>query len=44
MFLFPKLYESVGKAATLLLLVVLIFVCKYVFEFLVYGTIGKEKH
>jgi hypothetical protein len=44
MFLFPRLYESIGKTATLLLLVLVIFVCKYVFEFLVYGSIGKEKH
>ena len=43
MFLFPSLYETIGKAATLLLLVGLIFVCKYAFEFLVYGSMGKEK-
>jgi|GEM_PF-4424160 len=44
MFAFPRLYDSIGKGPTLLLLVVLVFVCKYAFEFLVYGTIRKEKH
>ena len=35
MFLFPTLYETVGKATTFLLLAVLIFVCELVFEYIV---------
>jgi putative flippase GtrA len=43
MFLFPRLYESIGKAATLLLLVVLLFVCEYLFEQMTAGARRKEE-
>jgi hypothetical protein len=42
MFLYPKLYETVGKAATLLLLLVVIFVCEWAFEFIVSGSKRNE--
>lgn len=43
MFLYPKLYDSVGKIPSLLLFVVLIFVCSAVYGYIVSGSERREE-
>ena len=43
MFLYPTLYDAVGKVISLLLLVPWIFVCEAVFEYIVSDSERRKK-
>ena len=43
MFLYPTLYDAVGKVISLLLLVLWVFVCSAVFEYIVSGSEPRDE-
>lgn len=43
MFLYPTLYDAVGKVISLLLLVMWIIVCEVIFEYIVSNSEREEK-
>ena len=44
MFLYPALYDAVGKVISLLLLVLWVFVCSAIFEYIVSDSEPREEH
>lgn len=43
MFLYPKLYDTMGKIPSILLFVVFIFVCPAVYRYIVSGSERREE-